>query len=343
MQKTTFRAKRYTIAVIFTLGFVLTLVLMPHNARAVTATDFSGRTIDLKRPARHVVCLIESALTGIYMLGAQDQVTGVSAQVYQKGIFKYYEAMDDRIARRSLPDPGSWDHVNMESLVALSPDLVIIWADQAQETAEISGKGIPVYGVSLSSIPDVLKEIRDLGVLLGKQDRADQLLAFANQEVNKLSRTHPDSSPKPGVYFIWSQGILDSSGSPSTVDDMITLAGGRNVCGDMPMEHTVISQEKLLGLKPDIIVMWPNPRLSPEQIMGHPLWRHLPASKNRRVFELPSAFYCDLWTLKCLYVISRIHAICQPYSARQFDEKKERSRIMNALYGNALGNRLNFE
>lgn len=316
------------------------LLAQPERATAQTVIDFSGRAISLDRPARKVVCLIESALTGIYMLGAQDQVAGVSAQVYQEGTFKYYAAMDNRIAERRMPSPGSWDHVNLETLVSLSPDLVIIWASQTEAIEAISGKGIPVYGVFLSSIEDVLKEVEDLGQLLGKGDRAASLCSFARKELDRFSQAADRLEDRPGVYFVWSQGLLDTSGSPSTVDDMISLAGGRNVCGHIPLEHAVINQETLISLKPDIIIMWPNGRLSSQDITGHTLWRHLPASKKNQVFELPSPFFCDLWTLKFLYVISRMQSVCQPDRTVPFDEKKEKRTLMTALYGPELGQRI---
>ncbi|WP_022667667.1 ABC transporter substrate-binding protein [Desulfospira joergensenii] len=327
---------------VLVLAFFLAAGL-PARAGTLTVTDFSGRTLTLDCPARRVVCLIESALSGIYMLGAQDQVAGVSAQVYQEGIFKYYAAMDRRIAEREIPSPGSWDHVNLESLVSLSPDLVIIWANQTEAIEAIAGKGIPVYGVSLSSIEDVLKEIGDLGQLLGKNDRAAVLRGFARQELDRFALAEKKFRHRPEVYFIWSQGLLETSGSPSTVDDMITLAGGRNVCGHIPLEHTVINQETLISLKPDIMILWPNSRLSPEDITGHPIWRNLPASKNKQVFELPSPFFCDLWTLKCFYVIDRIQSVCQPAASGPFDEKREKRQLMTVLYGPELGQRIPVE
>ena len=41
-------------------------------AEGVAATDFRGKRIELDKPAERIICLLESALTGLYMLGAED-------------------------------------------------------------------------------------------------------------------------------------------------------------------------------------------------------------------------------------------------------------------------------
>ncbi len=136
-------------------------------AQTIEMRDFRGKALLLQKPAERIVCLIESALSGIYMLGAEARIVGVSANVYQQETFRYYAAMDERIRSRSLPTPGNWDFINIEKVVGLKPDLVIIWAHQEEAIRALEERGIPVFGVFIRSFEDVFREMLALGDLTG--------------------------------------------------------------------------------------------------------------------------------------------------------------------------------
>ena len=121
----------------------------------ITVTDFRGKRVNFTKPVKRIVCLIESALSGLYMLGQADKIVGISRNVYEGEVFKYYAQLDIRIKNRTLPAPGNWDFVNIESVINLKPDLVIIWASQTESIKALEERGIPVYGVFLKSIQDV--------------------------------------------------------------------------------------------------------------------------------------------------------------------------------------------
>jgi iron complex transport system substrate-binding protein len=142
---------------------------------------------------------------------------------------------------------------------------------------------------------------------------------------------------------MWAQGELETSGAPSTVNDVIEMAGGRNVCGHIRQEHTVVNLENLIAWRPDVIVMWHNPRKSPQDIISMPVWQSLPASKNRRVHELPSVFFCDLWTLKCLHAVKLIAGWCHPQAFGTFQLDSEKRSMLCDLYGKEIGERIPLE
>ena len=77
------------------------------NDSPITVTDFRGKTLTFKKPPERIVCLIESALSGIYMLGAEKQVVGISTNVYQGNVYSYYAAITLSILTKSqLPGAG---------------------------------------------------------------------------------------------------------------------------------------------------------------------------------------------------------------------------------------------
>ena len=300
----------------------------------IAVTDFRGKQLTFQKPVQRIVCLIESALSGLYMLNEEKRVVGISGNVYDKSLFPYYGRMDERIRNKKIPSPGNWDFVNIESVLSLKPDLVIIWAHQTESIAALEERRIPVFGVFIKQIEDVYREMTALGRLTGNQVRADELVRYTRNEILRFQKRLIDipSTRRPGVYYMWAQGNLETSGGSSTVNDLINLAGGRNVCASIPQEHLVVNLERVIGWNPDVIVMWYNERKDPSDIIRDPQWQMIKAVKERRVYELPEIFLCDLWTLKFQYAIKMVAKWCHPDRLKDINLKGEREEMLKTLY-----------
>ena len=332
-------AQPQLMTISFSLLVALLLAGTPVLAEGVAVTDFRGQRIELDKPAERIVCLLESALTGLYMLGAESRLVGISTNIYQESVFAYYAAMDERIRERTLPTPGNWDFVNIESVVALQPDLVIIRTAQEESIAALEEKGIPVFGVYIERFADIHREIAALGELTDTEERAAELLAIAQEELDAVQRKTAlgAGEAKPRVYFMWDQGPLETAGRNSTVQDLLDLAGGTNVAGGSELEHLVVNLENVLVWNPELIVMWCNDRLDAEDIGELSGWRSLAAVRNGRVRELPDPFSCDFWTLKYIFTVDLVARWCHPdrFSAKDLEEL--RADLLNKLYGGRLG------
>lgn len=300
------------------------------DLHGISVTDFRGKELYFDKPVERVVCLIESALSGIYMLRKQEVVVGVPGDIYRDHLFPFYSLLDERILNRELPAPGNWDFVSLEQTVALQPDLVIIWSSQTEAIANIEGFGIQVYAVMMHSFEDVYKEIHDLGKLLDCSLRADSLTGFTRSNLEAIRQQAADDEPEK-VYFMWAQGINETSGINSTVNELLTLAGTQNACRGQ-QEHLTVSIEKMVDWDPGMIVMWYNERLDPEDVISNPLLQELSAIKNRRVYELPDPFTCDLWTLKMQYAVELVAA----WSSQDQDLKPGPAELLEFLYGKKL-------
>ena len=328
----------------FILRLLLLLSLLsgaPAAAEGVAATDFRGQRIELDKPAERIICLLESALTGLYMLGAEDRLVGISTNVYQTSVFPYYAAMDERIRERALPTPGNWDFVNIESMVALQPDLVIVWSGQEESIQALEEKGIPVFGVFIERFEDIHREIAALGELTGTRERAAELLAIAEQELEavraKVAPEGEEAPELPSVYFMWAQGPLQTAGRNSTVQELIELAGGANVAAGSELESLLVNLENVLVWNPQLIVMWYNERLDPGEVGEMGGWRSVSAVREGRVHELPDRFSCDFWTLKYIFTVELVARWCHPDRFPADDAETLRAGLLNKLYGGRLG------
>ena len=314
----------------------------PAAAEGVAVTDFRGKRIELEKPAERIICLLESALSGLYMLGAEDRLVGISTNVYQGSVFPYYAAMDERMRERTLATPGNWDFVNIESMVALQPDLVIVWSGQEESIAALEEKGIPVFGVFIERFEDIHREIAALGELTGTRERASELLAIAREELEAVQRRvapleGEGPSALPRVYFMWAQGPLGTAGRNSTVQELIELAGGTNVAAGSDLEALVVNLENVLVWNPELIVMWCNDRLDTGDLGEMSGWRTVAAVRNGRVHELPDPFSCDFWTLKYIFTVDLVARWCHPDRFPEDDAEVLRADLLNKLYGGRLG------
>lgn len=298
---------------------------------SVTVTDFRGKEIKLTNPAKRVVCLIESALSGLYMLNAQEYVVGVPSDVYRGSVAKHYANLDHRLANALLPSPGNWDFVSLEQIIALHPDLVIIWASQTDAIANIERFEIPVYAVMLHSFEDVYKELSDFGLLFNRSERADSLISFTRNNLIKLAEQNKRDNPVR-TYFMWAQGINHTSGKNSTVNQLLEAAGVVNIV-DSDMEHLTVNVEKILEWNPELIIMWHNEKLLPGDVLAYPLLQTVSAVKSGKIFMLPTHFDCDLWTLKMQHAVKLVAYWAYGRETNNFfDEQKELEELLKILY-----------
>ncbi|MBK7096102.1 MAG: ABC transporter substrate-binding protein [Saprospiraceae bacterium] len=304
-----------------------------NRGSCISVIDFRGKTILFEKRPQKVVCLVESALTGIYMLRAEKVLYGISSNIYEENFFRYYSQLDERIKRKNLPASGNWDFVNIEQIVSLEPDLVIIWSSQSEAIKRLEDLGIKVYAVFLDNFDDIYKEVKDFGILFDKDARADSLIRLTKMKLDSLKIKFSVVN-KPKVYFMWSQGMLHTSGKNSTVSELLAFAGTKNAC-DIEEEHVNLNIEKIYEWDPEMIVMWQNEKLDPEEFKDNAMFSGLRAVKNKKVYELPEIFTCDFWTLKMVYPVFLIGSWSSGHSF-----EKQDSIFLNKMFYDLYGKEL---
>jgi len=322
-----------------TVLLVILINLFFHSVAesAIKVKDFRGKDITLNKPAKRIVCLIESALTGLYMLGAQDKIVGVPTNIYEEGYFysetfKYYAALDVRIKNKKIPALGNWEKADIEKIVALKPDLVIIWSNQMDIITSLEKIGIPVYGVFITKLEDVFKEILDFGKLLDSEKRALELVDYIKKEVENIRLNSLKIKNKKEVFFSWAQlNFLQTSCRGSIVNEILDLIGAKNICSDINDESVLLNIESLLSKNPDVIIMWHSKSMNPEDFKENSQLRTLKAVKKNSIYEFHDTFSYDLWTLKFIYAAHYMANKVYP-EIYSYNLAKKRSEIMKFLY-----------
>ncbi|UKB85723.1 ABC transporter substrate-binding protein [Chryseobacterium sp. MEBOG06] len=295
----------------------------------VTATDSRGKTIILPHEAKRVVVLYNALVDDVYMLQAGEKIVGIPQQIYEmEDTYNFLSKLDDRIKNKSIPTPTfGGQSSNAESIVGLQPDLVLTFNTDQDNITQIENLGIPVFTFSSLNDEKILDELKNVGKLLGKQKRAEEITRYVSEEVKKM-RASRETSPKK-IYYAWSKGrIMSTSGKGSLIDMAITLSGAQNVC-PVPVEAPNISAETMYKWNPDLIVLW-NSKLS--DVYSLKELAALPAVKNKQVFVMSPSFPYDPHTVKFMLFAKQLRHWCMPeYTQEQLDQDVKKA--FEVIYG----------
>lgn len=210
----------------------------------VSVDDASGRTVALRAPARRIVSLVPSATRTLVELGAAGRLVGRTR----------YDTAPPRVA--ALPSVGGGLRPSLEALVELRPDLVIRFAAEAdlRTPRRLDELGIAHFAVEPETIDDVRRMIRRLGVLVDRTGAADSLVARLDAGLRRV-RAAVDTLPRIPAAYVLGGDPPRVAGPGTFIDELVGIAGGRNVFADAPAGYPQVSPEAFLARAPRVIVV----------------------------------------------------------------------------------------
>src|SRR5262245_11801853 len=113
-----------------------------------------------------IVCLTEETTETLYLLGEDWRIVGISG-------FTVRPAR----ARKEKPKVSAFTSAKIHRILELRPDLVLGFSDlQADIAAELIRHGIEVHVFNHRSVEDILRMIRTLGGMIGREAATQQLV-----------------------------------------------------------------------------------------------------------------------------------------------------------------------
>lgn len=271
----------------------------PASAESITVTDQRGVEVTFDQPVERVATIVMPAASLFVAVdGGIDHLVGMNPSSK--------EALLDGVLGNFYPDAADiaddvsgTDFVpNVESIIALDPDVVIQWGDRdASFTAPLEQAGIPVIGLTYGTQADLEEWVRIFGTILGKEDRAEKIIDNFNTDADLVTdvvaaaATSSEAAQKPGIMSLSSAaGSYSTSNSASYTNHYIELAGGRNVSADL--QNTAgVSIEQIIQWDPDIILLGNFDDLTPQEIYDDPLWQDIAAVQAKQVYKMPLGGY----------------------------------------------------
>lgn len=250
-------------------------------------TDELGREVAIPENPQKILALTSATMQALYNIG----ITPV-------GKVDDYKVTEEGIA---LPSVGTASDINIESVYALKPDLIIASSRfHAALKEELEQSGAVVYYFDPDKVGDipVVEVTAYIGKLLGKEDVADgyvqSVFAMADELKDKIAS---ETEVKTGIV-IQDGDTITAAQSASSYGSMLSLLGIENIVpDDLPnakkSSFVSFDVETIIANNPDIIFIMTsskdaeNNKAILEKYKNDPQWSSLDAVKNNRLLILP--------------------------------------------------------
>ncbi len=188
---------------------------------------------------------------------------------------------------RTLPRVGDAWRVDVERVLALRPDIVLVWPSGTPDTviSRLQQLRLRVVPVPTQSLRDVPAALRQLGALAGTEARAEEAARQFERTVAAERARYAERPPLTVFIQIDDEPIYTVNGR-HVISEIVELCGGRNVFADLPQLAPPIAAEAVLAADPQVI-------LSTDDTLGDPLaqwerWPRMQAVRARAIYPLPS-------------------------------------------------------
>jgi len=239
---------------------------------AVTAEDATGASIELASPARRIVSLAPHATELLFAAGAGERIVGVLAPA------------DWPPEAASVPRVGTAAGLDLERIVALKPDLAVVWPYLAPaHTERLRAMGIAVFVSDPRTPAAIAVELERLGTLAGTRASAARAAAAFRARLSALD-SHERGAAKLSVFYeIWHQPLY-TVGGRHLITAAIRLCGGENVFGALAAPAPAVGIEDVLAARPEAIIAGTDNAIRPVWLDEWKRWKELPAVARGNLF-----------------------------------------------------------
>jgi ABC-type Fe3+-hydroxamate transport system, periplasmic component len=206
-------------------------------------TDDFGDTLIVGAPPKRIVSLNPTTTELLFAIGAGPRVVGRTT----------YDIFPAEV--RAVPDLGPGLRPNVEAVLARHPDLVLLYAsaDNRDAATRLRASGVRTAAYRIDRIADMVRVTLILGRLSGDTSAAHRTVDSVSATLERVRRATA-SLPHPSVFWpLWESPLL-SVGGGSFLNELLDIAGGRNIFRDLPQPSPAVTFEELLRRDPDVII-----------------------------------------------------------------------------------------
>jgi iron complex transport system substrate-binding protein len=209
----------------------------------VSVLDDLGRTVSLTTSAQRVISLAPSLTESLFAIGAGDQIVALT------------DYCNYPPEAQQKPSVGGMTNPSIESIIACSPDLIVMSKEGNLKDAfnQLQDLGVTLLVSNPRTLSGIHRSIRQLGVLTGHTPEAETLVAALRAREDSLRATA--SGPKQRTLFIVSVQPLIVVGNNTFLNELLEVAGGENLASNLPSSYPTYSREALAAEDPDIIIV----------------------------------------------------------------------------------------
>ena len=253
----------------------------------VRETDALGKTISLREYPRRIISMAPSNTEILLSLGLRENLVGVT---------DFYGDVQ-RVG--AVQRVGGYTNPSVERIVALKPDIAFAARGNPRDVIlQLERHGIPVFSLDTRGVSQLLSDIERVGRLTGVASEGSHLTSEIREEMqqirDKVEALNDDD--KPEVLWVGQEEPLRTAGPGSIVDELIAMAGAKNVARNERDAWPSLSLEKLVLADPDVIILGEDKyKESPKRVRDtlsrlrrHPVWQNVSAVREERVYAIPT-------------------------------------------------------
>jgi iron complex transport system substrate-binding protein len=147
--------------------------------------------------------------------------------------------------------------------------------------------GLRVSLISLASVSDILSSIKRIARLLGNPQAGEKLVRKMIWQMDQVkNRVAP--APRRSALLLVGLRPLIAVGGKNFIDELITLAGGKNIAGDAAQPWLNLPDEYVVAKAPQVII---EAGMGSERDQDAKRWadlKSIPAVQQGRVYRYPS-------------------------------------------------------
>ena len=266
----------------FLFALFSSLLLVASAARAWQAVDDRGVVVSGEAVPVRIVSLLPSLTETVCALGACERLVGVDR----------YSDWPASVAR--LPKLGGGIDPQIESIVALKPDLVLI-ATSARAGTRLRALGLTVLALEPKQYADVQRVLAVIGSVLGlPASRAEQLWTQMQLDVAQhalpatLPALLPAGSARKVRVYVEVNAAPYGAGEASFMGETLKRIGADNIIPVSLGAFPKLSPEFVVRANPDVIMLGRDDEGRAtgdgvDALAKRPGWQSIAAIQSRRV------------------------------------------------------------
>jgi iron complex transport system substrate-binding protein len=146
----------------------------------------------------------------------------------------------------------------VEAILRLKPDLVIIERLPNRALEQLRGTGVRVIQVLYGDVKTNLRVIEEIAAAINRGETGRKLKTQVMDALREVE-SRAKGNQRRGVVFIVGRtpGRLDGMvavGKGSYLNELIAMAGGRNLMADSVVAYPKVSLEGVVRLRPDVLI-----------------------------------------------------------------------------------------
>ena len=257
-----------------TLLLVLSFTSLSLRAEVMVNDDL-GNPVYLDQPASRIVSLAPHLTEIVFAAGAGDRLIGVVS---------YSDYPPEAL---NIPVIGSYNSINYEALVALQPDLVLVWnSGNGPELAErLEALGLSVFVSEPKRLPDIARSLNKIGILSGTLAEAEQAATEYLTRYQTLLADNRNKTPVNVFIELWHEPMMTVNGT-HIISDSIELCGGNNIFADALPLVPRINVESVVRGNPNVIIATGMADERPEWLDNWLIWPDLSAVKSNSLYSI---------------------------------------------------------